>query len=64
MRRVTRASKSKIVHIVHIRHRDEVEPPVTGWIEEAYQLSDRLAGGGGANRAAKKATHKRKKTRR
>jgi hypothetical protein len=64
VRRVTRASKSKIVHIVHIRHRDEVEPPVTGWIEEAYQLSDRLAGGGGANRAAKKATHKRKKTRR
>jgi hypothetical protein len=64
VRRITRASKSKIVHIVHIRHRDEVEPPVTGWIEEAYQLSDRLAGPGGAGRTAKIGTHKRKKRRR
>jgi hypothetical protein len=64
VRRTTHASKSKIAHIVYIRHRDEVEPPVTDWIEEAYQLSDRLAGRGGAKRTVKKATHKRKKTRR
>jgi hypothetical protein len=38
--RVDRASKSKIVHIIAIRHRDEVEPPVTEWLREAYELTD------------------------
>ena len=40
VRRVTQASKSKIVHIIRIRHRDEVEAPITDWLEEAYWLSD------------------------
>jgi Domain of unknown function (DUF5655) len=40
VRRVDRASKSKVVHIIQIRHRDEVEPPVTDWLQEAYELSD------------------------
>ena len=35
-----RASKSKIAHIIQIRHRDEVEAPVTDWLREAYELSD------------------------
>jgi len=39
VRRVDRASKSKVVHFIHIRHRDEVEAPVTGWLQEAYELS-------------------------
>src|SRR6266508_1141518 len=26
------ASRAKIAHIVHIKHRDEVEPPVTEWL--------------------------------
>jgi hypothetical protein len=43
IRRTDRASKSKIVHIIQIRHRDEVEPPITDWLREAYQLSDELA---------------------
>lgn len=42
VRRVDRASKSKVVHVIHIRHRDEVEAPVTDWLEEAYELSDVL----------------------
>jgi hypothetical protein len=46
VRRVDRASKSKIVHILHIRHRDEVEPPVTDWLREAYDLSGTLARAG------------------
>jgi Domain of unknown function (DUF5655) len=33
-----RSSKSKIFHILHIRHRDEVEPPITDWLREAYDL--------------------------
>jgi hypothetical protein len=39
VRRVDRASTSKIVHVIQIRHRDEVEAPVTDWLQEAYELS-------------------------
>jgi Domain of unknown function (DUF5655) len=44
VRRTARPSKKKIAHIVHIRHRDEVEPPVTDWLLEAYESSDALSG--------------------
>jgi hypothetical protein len=37
------ASKTKVVHTIHIRHRDEVEPPITDWLREAYEQSDALA---------------------
>jgi hypothetical protein len=43
VRRVDRASKHKIVHIIQIKHRDEVEAPITDWLREAYELSDMLA---------------------
>ena len=39
VRRVDRSSKSKVVHVIHIRHRDEVESPITDWLREAYELS-------------------------
>ena len=40
VRRVDEASKSKMVHFIQIRHRDEVEPPITDWLREAYELAD------------------------
>jgi len=43
VRRVDRASKSKVVHVIQIRHRDEVEAPITDWLREAYELSDVLS---------------------
>jgi hypothetical protein len=43
VRRSDPASKSKIYHILQIRHRDEVEPPITDWLREGYELSDMLA---------------------
>ena len=43
VRRVDRASKYKIVNVIQIRHRDEVEAPITDWLREAYDLSDILA---------------------
>ena len=43
VRRVERKSSSKLVNIIHIRHRDEVEPPITDWLQEAYDLPDKLA---------------------
>jgi hypothetical protein len=39
IRRVDRASRSKLVHIVHIKHRDEVEAPITDWLREAYDFA-------------------------
>ncbi len=40
VRRADRVSKSKVAHVIQIRHRDEVEPPITDWLQEAYDLSD------------------------
>ena len=54
VRRVTSASKSKIVHIIQITHRDQVEPPVTDWLQEAYELSEVLGSKAGAGRASTK----------
>lgn len=42
IQRVEEASKVKRVHFIRIRHRDEVEPPVTDWLREAYALQDVL----------------------
>ncbi len=44
VRRATRTSKTKVAHILHIRHRDEVEAPMTEWLEQAYALSGVPAG--------------------
>ncbi len=43
VRSAGRASKSKTYNIIQIRHRDEVEAPITDWLQEAYELSDVLA---------------------
>ena len=43
VRRVDRVSKSKVAHLIQIRHRDEVEAPLTDWMQEAYDLSAALA---------------------
>lgn len=40
VRRVVPSSKTKFAHIVQVRHRDEVEPPLTDWLREAYDLPD------------------------
>ena len=49
VRTTRRASQTKIGHIVHVTHRDEVEAPITDWLREAYESSDALS-----QRAAKK----------
>jgi hypothetical protein len=43
VRRVDQTSKSKLVHIIRIMHRDEVEAPVTDWLREAYEMTDALS---------------------
>jgi hypothetical protein len=40
VRRADQASKSKFYHLIRITHRDEIEAPITNWLEEAYELLD------------------------
>ncbi len=42
VRRSMPASRAKVAHIVQVRHRDEVEAPLTDWLQEAYEVSDTL----------------------
>ena len=78
VRRVDRSSASKLVHVIPIRHRDEVEAPITDWLREAYEFaaerpvrpsqpasSRRKAARGGktAARAAAKGTARKAATR-
>jgi hypothetical protein len=44
VRRVEQASRSKVVHFLRITHRDEVEPPITDWLLEAYEEGEPVAG--------------------
>jgi hypothetical protein len=46
VRRAMPASKTKTAHLIQVRHRDEVEPPITDWMREAYEF------GGTARRMA------------
>lgn len=39
VRRVERASARKHAHLLRVVHRDEVEPPITDWLKEAYEFS-------------------------
>jgi Domain of unknown function (DUF5655) len=39
--RVRQSSRTKWTHVVQIRHRDQVEAPITDWMREAYELQDR-----------------------
>jgi hypothetical protein len=46
VRRALPASKTKTAHLIQLRHRDEVEAPITDWMREAYEF------GGMTQRAA------------
>ena len=40
VRAVLAGSKSKFANMIRITHRDEVEPPITDWLREAYRRLD------------------------
>jgi Domain of unknown function (DUF5655) len=46
VRKVVRASAAKMVHVVQVRHRDEVEAPLTDWLEEAFRYSETVSAKG------------------
>jgi hypothetical protein len=62
VRRVERKSRAKLVNIVHITHRDEVEPPITDWLREAYDLPDKLTARGAKQSKRRQSKAKRKRT--
>jgi hypothetical protein len=59
VRRVERTSASKLANIIQIRHRDEVEPPITEWLREAYDLPDKRAARGARPPARRKRLRKK-----
>ena len=36
--KVIRTSKRRLAHLLRVTHRDEVEPPITDWLREAYNF--------------------------
>jgi hypothetical protein len=58
VRRAVRSSQTKVAHLIQVRHRDEVEPPMTDWLREAYEKSETLSA------KPKPKARKTKKTRR
>jgi Domain of unknown function (DUF5655) len=56
VRRADRTSKSKVAHVIQIRHRDEVEAPITEWLQEAYDFSAANEVNAGSTRTTKKTT--------
>jgi hypothetical protein len=39
VRQIVQSSRYKRAHLLRIRHRDEVEPPLTDWLREAYDYN-------------------------
>ncbi len=57
VRSTTATSRVKVAHMVHVTHRDEVEPPLTDWLREAYEITNEL--GAKARASAKTVTPER-----
>ena len=56
-------SKVKVGHQLRVKHRDEVESPITDWLKEAYDISEALrASPQKAKAGKKKAVSKKKRT--
>lgn len=39
VRRADRVSRTKVAHLLRVTHRDEVEAPLTDWLQEAYAFA-------------------------
>jgi len=42
VRKIVPTSKVKLGHLIRVTHRDEVESPITDWLKEAYEVSEKL----------------------
>jgi hypothetical protein len=64
VRRADRTSRSKVANILQIRHRDEVEPPMTDWLAEAYRVCGAPAAKARKPAGKKKSSRPKRVTRR
>ena len=63
VKRAMASSKTKFANLIQIRHRDEVEAPITDWLQEAYDFGGGVVRGRGASgRPASKKTPVKTKT--
>lgn len=53
------SSKTKRYNILRVVHRDQVEPPITDWLKEAYDVTDTLGAKGPKTAKASKKTTRR-----
>jgi hypothetical protein len=60
IKKVVESSKVKRAHIIQVKHRDEVEEPLTGWLREAYCFEAVAKKGAGGKQAVKKAVPRKK----
>jgi hypothetical protein len=60
VKRADEASKSKVANFIRITHRDEVEPPVTTWLREAYEWAEKKKLSQAKKTPRKKKTNRRK----
>jgi hypothetical protein len=59
IKRVEQKSKVKLAHIIQVRHRDEIESPLTDWLREAYDFEPLAKTVAKAKPVAKKALAKK-----
>jgi hypothetical protein len=64
VRRVIHGSRSRFANMLQIRHRDEVEAPITGWLREAYDLQDEVVKPPAGTRKAARTRRPGKKSKR
>lgn len=73
VKKVIASSKVKRAHVIHVKHRDQVEEPLTDWLREAYEfepqakaLAKQAAGAkrGAKNSVARKSAKKKAKAKR
>ena len=58
VKRAEPKSKVKVANVIRITHRDEVEPPLTDWLREAYEFEPLAKSA--AKKTAKKTTARKK----
>ena len=63
VKRSMASSKTKFANMIQIRHRDQVEAPITDWLQEAYDFGGGISRGGRLE-AARPAAAKKKAAKR
>ena len=63
VRSVMKGSRAKYANIIRITHRDEVEPPITDWLREAYDMHDALRAKSARAPRVQRVKKKRQRTR-